>query len=203
MRVTEKIDWSMGWWAGPQREWAGPPRRRGLCSSVGDRGWTGGASAEKEGARGRGLRGGRGFSGRGPQEEGRGLHVGGVWSWHPRPPLQAPAASASPPAPHLSPPRRPRMWRTPAWTRHPTWRLAPPRIPGSPARAPHRAHLAIGRRPPSRGGHGPCQRRTRHSPSPHPRVPGGWRLWLEEVSPGVRVIRALGGEDWAPTVARA
>lgn len=46
----------------------------------------GGASAEKEGTRGRGLRVGEALSGRGPQEEGWGLHVGGVWSWHPRPP---------------------------------------------------------------------------------------------------------------------
>lgn len=98
---------------------------------------------------------------------------------------QAPAVLASPPAPHLSPPPRPRMWRTLAWTHHPMLRLAPPQIPGSLAREPHRAHPAVELSLWSQRGHGPCclPTRTHHSPSYPPQAPGGWRLWLEEVSP--------------------
>eukprot|EP00069_Balaena_mysticetus_P019863 bmy_02604T0 len=83
------------------------------------------------------------------------------------------AVLASPPAPRLSLPRRPRTWRTPAWTHRPTRHPAPPRIPGFPARAPHRAHLPVGCRPQSRGGRSPCCHQTHHSPLHHPRVPGG------------------------------
>lgn len=61
--------------------------------------------------------------------------------------LQALAAWASPPAPPLSPPRRPKTWRIPAWTLRPTRHLAPPQIPGSPAQAPRRARPAVGRHP--------------------------------------------------------
>lgn len=109
-------------------------------------------------------------------------------------PRQAPAVLASPPAPHLSPPPRPRMWRTLAWTRRPTLHLAPPQIPGSLAREPHRARQAVELSLWSQRGHGPCRLRTRthHSLSYPPQALGGWRLWLEEVSPAPPQICVIG-----------
>lgn len=114
-----------------------------------------------------------------------------VSSWLPPSLPQALAASASPPAPRLSPPRLPRTWRTPDWTHHPTRRRVPPRIPGSHAPAPHRAHLLVGCHPRSRGAHSPCCHQTRHIPLQHPRAPGGRRLWLEEVSPSTPGLRVF------------
>lgn len=176
-------------WEGEGVAWAWPVMW--VCSLEVDwfPGAVGGATGGAEGVCGRGFGGGRG------RRRVAGGWRGWAWlSWAGPGAttlsavlLQAPAAWASPPAPRLSLPLRPRTWRTRAWTPLRTRRLAPRPSPGSPAPAPRRAPLAAGRRPPRPGPRDPRRRpRTRRSPS---RASGGWRPGLE-VSLAARPARA-------------